>query len=1617
MGWQSEKIQFINNGLDILSDTLDMQPGYYRKLTNVESIQEGSISGRNGVIPVDAGYFTAPIHSIYRVKDAFNLTSTTLVGCGTTLYANGTELETGFSGESLSFAPYRPEKVNFPVIYVGDATKMKKVFYRKSESKWISQDIGIAPPPYPIAMDVSSITSTTYTSVCTMSSMTNVDVHEFINQGIWTSTIPAMKATATVAPGAGVTVFHALTSPATLHTIYFPVTTSDCDKGTSGKSKVEFFIKISDYTGISGLRLSLFHSDLVNGYVFNFPMDEILSYMPGSGGMISQEVDTSPIEYGWITVTDPYDGNQSQVWGVLDVPIRSTTTITTTVNSWATVSIDRDKFVRVGQDASKNWSNISGVLFEFTTTATASFQLQLYDLTLTKSPGLDSSAGMPYKWRYTYWNDELGIESNPCEEQAGYTNAVNKIVRMSMLPSSDPQVTHVNLYRLGGTLGSYHLVERIGNKKQYHITHVSTAPAPALLTVTCEASTPSLFWGDQVLITSTASVLDNYWQIIPTNTSPGLETRYMYLIGSSTTPATGNMSGTLSTYIYEDSTPDQNIIYNPILALDRNQPITTFERRTNLITSSENVNTEDYNLWTSTFITKTKADVLSPIGGTSYSIAATSLNAILRVGITVPTGEGGYYTFSFYAKRIIGTGVIEMTMDSDGGIFEKISFPQFPDERWQRYFITKYMVNGMYNPGIRIVTSGDSIGVYGFQFEKADRLKPYIPTYDSTSSVLDGTKLGSPLPVLFGPYMGKYVFGLGDPNSPGTLYWCNPQYPDYWSPLNAIEVTQPDEPLITGGIFDGRVFVFSIRSMYVIYPSMTAASTFQVLPTAVQAGINTPDAIAIGDAIYFSNRYGLYASNGGTEVCISDQSLIRPIFKNRDTSPDYQPIDFDYPVKLAYLNPNLYMTYRGALDGRSHMMVYNSIYKRWTAFEFGTRKMIIMGHEVDIVPKIKDVYKIYPDYSEGEVYLGMGISTSPTTWKSAIHKFSDDNFSDNYKWDANTTSTCPVFTEINTGGMDQGNSRIVKQYGDLFIGMDNDIPVYVDVKIDEEVFLAEEKIVPGISKTNLIPIVSYSSFKHSGVNESTFGRFISLHFSWEQDDKTISEVEYHRTAILKYAEVSYAPQGEEVRSRPTEWSDLGVPVQKYIWGVNLDLDSYGSSLNMMVFADGVLAHEFVIPAAVGRRKYEASWPEFQAYQVSIKADTSTSYILYAENWLFKDEKPLISGWNNYWTAFDQVDGYLTGFDLEGDTKSVDKELVLQRDGGEEIYRGTVNLDGHTVTHVTFPAVICKTVRLLSTDDTLGFLYKISWRVQAEPPLQEVWDSNYEQTGDLQERWLTALYMEADTEGAAKPVDIVADGKIIHQSAINSNGRGPVKISIPPTRCVLMKFTSNSVPGRLYRYKWIFSDEPYVSDNFIDNWSNIDYPYEKLAKAITLDISTFGLDKTFYVCKDDDESDRITEEFTVNHESRRTAQFAIDNVLFNNIKVVSSDNVPCRLYSIKYDVDREPPLLDLWQTQPMDFDINSFSHIREIYITLKAESSVQLILNADGRNYNYSVTSSKTDKEKIRVQIGSIKAKLWKFKFVSEIPFKIYVSDSVVYVKSWNTYSDYKMIQIPFSSGV
>ena len=66
-----------------------------------------------------------------------------------------------------------------------------------------------------------------------------------------------------------------------------------------------------------------------------------------------------------------------------------------------------------------------------------------------------------YSYVYTYYNINDGTESRPSPLSAELDITDKSIEVAGILPSSDAQVTHIRLYRLGGTLTKYNLVEEL----------------------------------------------------------------------------------------------------------------------------------------------------------------------------------------------------------------------------------------------------------------------------------------------------------------------------------------------------------------------------------------------------------------------------------------------------------------------------------------------------------------------------------------------------------------------------------------------------------------------------------------------------------------------------------------------------------------------------------------------------------------------------------------------------------------------------------------------------------------------------------------------------------------------------------------------------------------------------------------------------------------------------------------------------------------------------------------------------------------------------------------------------------------------------------------------------
>lgn len=150
-------------------------------------------------------------------------------------------------------------------------------------------------------------------------------------------------------------------------------------------------------------------------------------------------------------------------------PVGSTTAqlqpsnFSTGSGAWTTIYIPRGNFLPVGNagESGLDWSNVTGWQVVVQTNTTGGSTIAMNGLYLQWGYGPSSFGGVGYDWRYTYYNANTGTESNggPEEqfsEQWGYLSSLRapfyfrQAAQITGLYSTDPQTTHVRMYRRGG---------------------------------------------------------------------------------------------------------------------------------------------------------------------------------------------------------------------------------------------------------------------------------------------------------------------------------------------------------------------------------------------------------------------------------------------------------------------------------------------------------------------------------------------------------------------------------------------------------------------------------------------------------------------------------------------------------------------------------------------------------------------------------------------------------------------------------------------------------------------------------------------------------------------------------------------------------------------------------------------------------------------------------------------------------------------------------------------------------------------------------------------------------------------------------------------------------------
>lgn len=147
---------------------------------------------------------------------------------------------------------------------------------------------------------------------------------------------------------------------------------------------------------------------------------------------------------------------------------------------------------------------------------------------------------------------------------------------------------------------------------------------------------------------------------------------------------------------------------------------------TNLLNWSESFATSGgtNNNWADTNITRNSTDNTDPANGTTaLRVTASAGNGTIIS--TSAMGTSAQRTFSIWLRRVSGTGNIQYTLDN-GSTYTT----QAITSSWVRYAFAA--TTAAQRVGIRIVTSGDAIELWGAQLEAGSGASSYIPTGSST---------------------------------------------------------------------------------------------------------------------------------------------------------------------------------------------------------------------------------------------------------------------------------------------------------------------------------------------------------------------------------------------------------------------------------------------------------------------------------------------------------------------------------------------------------------------------------------------------------------------------------------------------------------------------------------------------------------------------------------------------------------------------------------------------------------------------------------------------------------------------------------------------------------------
>jgi hypothetical protein len=449
------------------------------------------------------------------------------------------------------------------------------------------------------------------------------------------------------------------------------------------------------------------------------------------------------------------------------------------------------------------------------------------------------------------------------------------------------------------------------------------------------------------------------------------------------------------------------------------------------------------------------------------------------------------------------------------------------------------------------------------------------------------------LPYIWGPaFNPTRLFGCGDPDRPGAVYFSNPGNADQWANGQWIDVSSPSDPMQNGCVFNTRNFAFSKERMFEVTPSLVGGGSFVPFETPCRRGLISPwGLLPTARAVYFVAKDGIYATTGGQEQSLVEND-IKPLFPTLDgpgrSVEGYEAVNLERieDIRLRYHNDELYFIYRGMASGELQMLVYDQNKGRWRAASFPIDIVTIYSEEAGPASSLllgdEDGSLYSTVVGAADVWLmnaGAGPPPAPPP----------------------TITITPISAIVQTGAFDQGLPLNLKEYANVIVDLDPGgatlaNPVTITPLLNAETITDAAITVTGSGRQQ-VPLPLGDVF---GFNIEFLINFVRT--------VTINPVIYQ-------FDILWRPEPVSVTHWETRESSYGMPGYGHVRDSYVAIRSTAPVILTMTF-DGT-AQTYTIPSTGGQRR-KMYVPSFankgKVYKFSFDAaDGVTAFRLYVED--------------------------------------------------------------------------------------------------------------------------------------------------------------------------------------------------------------------------------------------------------------------------------------------------------------------------------------------------------------------------------------------------------------------